>query len=169
MPSSEECTDWAMRTLVFSHYGPYDFMLQKPGSPRRGIPVPLFNLVYHECMILPWLMDRLPGQEDYMLYALLNGGAAYMDKDGAYPGCDGAFADGETHLDEEIRRYRIVAALQEKVARCEMVRHEFLDGDPNRQKTTFSDGTTVEIDLAAGSYEIRLGTGNGCSRDRAVV
>ena len=92
-----------------------------------------------------------------MLYALLNGGAAYMDKDGAYPGCDGAFEGGESRLDEEIARYQVVARLQEKVAKCEMLRHEFLEGDPLRQKTTFSDGTTVSVDLGAGTYEIRLG------------
>ena len=89
-----------------------------------------------------------------MLYALLNGGAAYMDKDGAYPGCDGAFEGAESRLEEEIQRYRIVAALQEKVAKCQMLRHEFIDGDLNRQKTTFSDGTTVAIDLETGSYQI---------------
>lgn len=155
LPSSEECGDWSMRQLVFCHYGPYDFMLEKPGAPRRGIPVPLFNLVYHDCMILPWPMDRLPDTEDYMLYALLNGGAAYLDKDGAYPGCDGAFDTArESQLEEEIARWRQVAALQERVAKCEMLRHEFLDGNLNRQRTLFSDGTTVTVDLAAGTYEI---------------
>ena len=156
LPSSEECGDWAMRQLVFCHYGPYDFMLAKPGSPRRGIPVPLFNLVYHDCLILPWPMDRLPDTEDYMLYALLNGGAAYVDKDGAYPDCDGAFDEAaEKRLDEEIARYQVVAALQERIAKCEMVRHELLDPRGRRQKSTFSDGTVVTIDLDQGSYEIR--------------
>ncbi len=156
LPSSEEASDWAMRSLVFTHYGPHDFMLQPPGSPRKGIPVPLFNLVYHDCLILPWLMDRLEGQEDYMLYALLNGGAAYMDKDGAYPGCDGAFDSdaAERQLDEEIARYRVVAQLQERVAKCEMVQHEFLQGDWKQQRTTFSDGTEVTVDLTSGSYSI---------------
>ena len=104
LPSSEEVTDWAMKSLVFAHYGPYDFMLAKPGSPRKGIPTPLYNLVYHDCMILPWPMDRNEGKEDYMLYALLNGGGAYLDKDGAYPNCDGAFDDpnAERDLDEQI-------------------------------------------------------------------
>ena len=156
LPSSEEASDWAMRSLVFTHYGPYDFMLQPPGTPRRGIPVPLFNLVYHDCLILPWLMDKIDGQEAYMLYALLNGGAAYMDKDGAYSGCDGAFdsAAAELHLDEEIARYRIVAQLQERVPKCEMVRHEFLCGDWKQQRTTFSDGTVVTVDLGSGHYAI---------------
>lgn len=158
LPSSEECGDWAMRQLVFCHYGPYDFMLAKPGSPRRGIAVPLFNLVYHDCLILPWPMDRLPDTEDYMLYALLNGGAAYVDKDGAYPNCDGAFDEAaEKRLDEEIARYQVVAALQERVAKCEMVRHELLDWQGRRQKSVFSDNTTVSIDLDQGTYEIHLG------------
>ncbi len=158
LPSSEECGDWAMRELVFCHYGPYDFMLAKPGTPRRGIPVPLFNLVYHDCMILPWPMDRLPGTEDYMLYALLNGGAAYVDKDGAYPGCDGAFDEArERRLEEEISRWQVVASLQERVAKCELVRHELLDTRGRRQKSTFSDGTTVTVDLDKGTYEIITG------------
>ncbi|MDD6034328.1 MAG: DUF5696 domain-containing protein [Oscillospiraceae bacterium] len=156
VPSSEECNDWAMESLVFCHYGPHDFMLAPPGAPRHGIPAPLFNLVYHECMILPWPMDHLEGQEDYMLYALLNGGAAYMDKDGAYPGIDGAFGSNKV-LEENIARWRIVAELQEKVAKCELTRHEILDGDPLKQRSTFSDGTTVTVNFADSSYDIVYG------------
>ena len=101
-------------------------------------------------------MDRLPDTEDYMLYALLNGGAAYVDKDGAYPDCDGAFDEAmEKQLDEEISRYRIVAELQERVAKQEMVRHEFLDGDWKKQQTTFADGTKVMVDFHQQSYQIQ--------------
>ena len=107
-------------------------------------------------MILPWPMDHLKGQEDYMLYALLNGGAAYMDKDGAYPGVDGAFGDS-TPLDEKIARWRIVAELQEKVAKCELVRHELVDGNPAVQRSTFSDGTTVTVNFSDSSYDIVYG------------
>ncbi len=156
LPSSEEVTDWAMQSLVFCHYGPYDFMLQPPAAPGKGVPVPLFNLVYHDCLILPWFMDRRDGEEDFMLYALLNGGGAYLDKDGAYPNCDGAFDDpnAEKQLDEEIERYRIVAALQERVAKLPMVKHEFLNGDWKQQQTTFGDGTVVRVDFNDNSYEI---------------
>lgn len=155
LPSSEEVNDWAMRSLVFSHYGPYDFMLEKPNSPRRGIPVPLFNLVYHDCVILPWPMDHFDESEDYMLYALLNGGAAYVDKDGAYPNIDGAFDDArEKRLDEEIERYQVVAHLQEHIAKCEMTSFEFIDNDYSKQMTTFSDGTKVQVDLKENTYLI---------------
>lgn len=143
LPSSEEVADWAIPSVVTAHYGPYEFMLAPKKDPM-GIPVPLFNLVYHDCVVLPWLMDADQPQGDYMLYALLNGGAAYLD-------CE---------LEEEallrgVERYRIVAELQEKVALSEMVRHEFLDGDYRRQKSVFGDGTEVEIDLERSVYTIR--------------
>lgn len=153
LPSSEECGDWSARSLVFCHYGPHDFMLAAPGTPRHGIPAPLFNLVYHDSVIMPWPMDHLEGQEDYMLYALLNGGAAYMDKDGAYPGVDGAFGGGRP-LEENVERWRIVAALQEKVAKYELVRHEILDEGALKHRSTFADGTVVTVNFGDQSYDI---------------
>ena len=36
-------------------------------------------------------MDKVSEEEDYMLYALLNGGAPYLIRDAAYPNFDGAF------------------------------------------------------------------------------
>lgn len=156
LPSSEEVNDWAMKEQVFCHYGPYDFMLEKPGTPRQGIPVPLFNLVYHDCMVLPWPMDRLEGQEDFMLYALLNGGAPYLDKEGAYPGVDGAFGDPdwEGKKQEAVDRCRIVTQLHKQVGKQEMLSHRVLDQDGSRQQTRFADGTVVTIDLKANTYQI---------------
>lgn len=154
LPSSEEVNDWAVRSQVFAHYGPYDFMLRMPDAPRLGIPVPLWNLVYHDCVILPWPMDHTDN-EDYMLYALLNGGAAYVDKDGAYPNIDGAFEYRKKALDEEIKRYRIVADLQQKVAKYEMSEFGFMDGDYKKQYSLFEDGTRVEINLNDNTYDIK--------------
>lgn len=143
IPSSEEVTDWAIPSLVTAHYGPYAFMLEKEGH-TLGVPVPLFNLVYHDCMVLPWMMDADKPEGDYMLYALLNGGAAYLDC-----GLEGA------DLVQEIKRCRAVAELQEKVAYSEMVRHEFLDDSYQKQRTVFADHTEVTIDLALGTYKIQ--------------
>ena len=61
LTSSEEVSDWAMPSLVFCHYAPYDFQMRSPDAPRHGIPVPLYNLVYHDCVIQPWMMDRVAG------------------------------------------------------------------------------------------------------------
>ena len=156
LPSSEEVNDWAIPSLVFCHYAPYDFMLDRPGSPKKGIPVPLFNLVYHDCLIEPWMMDKVSEEEDYMLYALLNGGAPYLIRDAAYPNFDGAFEGGvEISIEDQIKRCKVVSDLHEKVAKCEMVRHEMVDGNPEVQRTTFADGTVVTVDFQAQTYQIR--------------
>ncbi len=108
LTSSEEVSDWAVPELIFCHYAPYDFMLRTPGTPKQGIPVPLYNLVYHDCVIQPWMMDKVSDEEDYMLYALLNGGAPYLIRDGAYPNFDGAFADSVLKkLEEDKVQYKV--------------------------------------------------------------
>ena len=156
LPSSEEVNDWAIPSLVFCHYAPYDFMLDRPGSPKKGIPVPLFNLVYHDCLIEPWMMDKVSEEEDYMLYAVLNGGAPYLVRDGAYQNTDGSFAGGvEITIEDQIKRCKVVSDLHEKGAKCEMVRHEMVDGNPEVQRTTFADGTVVTVDFQAQTYQIR--------------
>ena len=156
LPSSEEVSDWAVPSLVFCHYAPYDFMMRKPCTPKEGVPVPLYNLVYHDCVIQPWMMDKVSDEEDYMLYALLNGGAPYLIRDAAYPNTDGAFEDGvDLKLEEDIQRSRIVSRLHEKVGKCEMVRHEILDKNINHQRTVFSDGTVVTVDFEKQTYEIK--------------
>ncbi|RGC73646.1 hypothetical protein DW667_12380 [Coprococcus sp. AM25-15LB] len=156
LPSSEEVNDWAIPSLVFCHYAPYDFMLDRPGSPKKGIPVPLFNLVYHDCLIEPWMMDKVSEEEDYMLYAVLNGGAPYLVRDGAYQNTDGSFTGGvEITIEDQIKRCKVVSDLHEKVAKCEMVRHEMVDGNPEVQRTTFADGTVVTVDFQTQTYQIR--------------
>lgn len=154
LSSSEEVSDWAVPDLVFCHYAPYDFMMREPGTPKEGIPVPLYNLVYHDCVIQPWMMEKVSPEEDYMLYALINGGAPYLLRDGAYPNTDGAFSGEDLELEEHIRRSRIVSRLHEQVGTCEMVRHELLNGDGTRQRSTFSDGTSVTVDFKEQTYQI---------------
>ena len=134
LPSSEEVNDWCVPSMVFCHYAPYDFMLRKPGSPKFGVPVPLFNLVFHDCLIEPWMMDQVSEDEDYMLYAVLNGGAPYLLRDGAYPNFDGSFETMGLGLKEDIKRCDVVCELHEKVAKCEMVRHELVDGEYTVQR-----------------------------------
>lgn len=156
LPSSEEVNDWAVESQVFCHYAPYDFMMRVPGSPKQAIPVPLYNLVYHDCVIQPWMMEKVSDEEDYMLYALLNGGAPYLIRDAAYPNIDGAFDGGvEMKLEEDIRRAKVVSAFHEKVGKCEMIHHEFVDGNPQVQKSIFADGTSVFIDFQKQTYKIQ--------------
>ena len=156
LPSSEEVNEWALSELVYCPYAPYHFQMNSSAVPRKGIPVPLFNLVYHDCIIIPWPMEKQKHGDDFMLYALLNGGGAYLRKDAAYHNIDGVFENEYEKISEEecINRYQIVAQLQQKVAYQKMLYHEFIHHDPYLQKTIFEDGTTVIINLHNQTFEI---------------
>lgn len=131
------------------------WMEEASGALQPGLPVPLFNLVYHDCVIQPWMMEKTPEGGDYMLYALLNAGAPYLERDPAYPNIDGAFGGGEEMtLDERIRRCRTVSALQRETVFAEMLLHEFVDGDPHRQRTVFSNGWEVRVNTREDTWEI---------------
>ncbi len=153
LPSSEETADWSMDSLVFCHYAPYSFMLREPEEARPGIAVPLFNLVYHDCVIIPWMMEKHE-QEDYMLHALLNGGAPYLLRLPAYEGVDGTYEGLQMSMEENIARCSTVSDLHEKVACCELLSHRFLDDTGFRQESRFDDGTAVTVDFSTGNWEI---------------
>ena len=48
-----------------------------------------------------------------------------------------------------------VCEISEKLALCEMVSHEFISDDMRRQRTTFSDGTVIEVDFDTEEYTIK--------------
>lgn len=150
IPSSEECSDWAMRELVFSHYGPYEFMMKDENAKRMGIPVPLFNLVYHDCFILPWPMDKK--QEDYMLYALLNGGIPYVVRNAPYDNVDGNFGSDGLSIEDRIKRANVVLDFYQKIKNEEMVEHRIIND--HVQQTTFSNNISVEINTKENTYRI---------------
>ncbi|MBN1506543.1 MAG: ThuA domain-containing protein [Sedimentisphaerales bacterium] len=141
--SSEEPADWAIPHIDLVHHGPY---AQTPGpgsGPAMGIPVPLFNLVYHDALLLPWSMTKggwgIPDNDLGYLHALANAGMPYLS---LQPG------------DEELKQVRTVCGLHRRVALLEMTNHEFLDESFRTQRTTFSDGTTVTIDLDQDRFVI---------------
>jgi len=138
-PSSEEVNDWAMGAQVFCHWAPY--------FSQTAIAAPLFNLVYHDCVIIPWKMEAgewgIPQGTTGFLNALLCGGMGYMSET----------AEGE-ELEENIRQWRVIRELQEHVAMEAMVSHEFLSEDRTRQRTRFADGTQVTVDFKANTYQI---------------
>ena len=101
------------------------------------------------------MMDRLSAQEDHMLYALLNAGLPYLERDPAYSNIDGAFEDKlPLDLPQQLERCRPVARLNQRLAFQEMLKHEFTAPDFSREQTTFADGTRVEIDTKQQTWQI---------------
>lgn len=152
LPCSEHCSDWAMKSLVIADDGSNDAMMKAENVAKMGILVPLFHLVYHECIILPIALDKRKANN--MLYALLNGEPTYLIKETKHFNTD----DHENEvlsLSEEMNQANIVSALHKKVAYNEMIKHEFLDHSFQIQRTTFSDGTVVTIDLKTKQYTIK--------------
>jgi hypothetical protein len=119
---TEAAVDWVVPYVDFS---------SPLRSARAGIPVPLYNLVYHDAIITPYAPDDLNG--------FVNGGLPQI-----------ALADADTRAD----RVRQMAALHRRVALLEMTRHEWLDPAHRRERSTFADGTSVEVDWNSGTVSI---------------
>ncbi|MDD8025632.1 MAG: exo-alpha-sialidase [Acidobacteriota bacterium] len=141
--SSEEPADWAVPHLDLVHHGPYPLDPNPGSGPAMGIPIPLFDLVYHDSILLPWSLDKgawgIPETDLGFLHGLGHAGLPYLSLEPSA---------------EELERVRTMCALNARAALRELVRHEFLDGSYRRQRFTYADGTTVTIDLDTGAYDI---------------
>lgn len=147
IPSSEEMIGCMTKTLTLCHHAPYfTEKLSSNESPSAGIHVPLLNLVYHDCVIIPWFGlkgDRggcgIPGSDSGWLHALLNGNPVYCPIDAT---------------EAQIAEVEEACAYAEKLAKERMVRHELIDGSVRRQRTFWSDGTVVEVDFDTDEYRV---------------
>ena len=164
--SSEEPAMQLLNHIALVHHGPYTLRPQVNGA-AVGIPVPLGNLVFHDCIMIPWDWWNnwgIPKGENGNLHCALNAGMPYfhpyVEKDMKL-GNDPRSADADLLDDEklkaEINRVKPLAELQAKLYNKEMVKHQFL-GSTRIQRATYSDGTAVTIDLDKNTYEIKENT-----------
>lgn len=142
--SSEEPSDYLVKSLDLVHHGPYSTFPNLGGGDASGIPIPLFNLVYHDSLLLPWDMGEnggwgIPNGDAGRLHCLLNAGLPYVA-----PGADA----------EQIARVKEAADLARRCGLMEMSTHEFLDETRRVQRSTFSDGTTVTVNFTTKEYQI---------------
>ena len=147
--SSEEPVDYAIPSLDLVHHGPYPTSPHLGGGAAVGIPVPLFNLVYHDAILLPWDMGEdggwgIPNGDAGRLHCLLNAGLPYV-----WPGAS----------ETMVKQVKEGALLAERLATQEMVNHEFLNPSRRKQRTTYSDGTRVTVDFDTKEYAINAGGG----------
>ena len=158
--SSEEPAMQLLNHLALVHHGPFTLRPQENGQ-AVGIPIPLGNLVFHDCIMVPWNWFNnwgIPKGDDGDLYCALCAGMPYLHCFGtglSKVGTDSRTADTELLDDEslkkEIARVKPLCDLQARLYNKEMVKHEFL-GSYRQQKATYSDGTTVTIDLDKNTY-----------------
>ena len=97
----------------------------------NAISIPLWQLIYHDC-VLNYAGIGTSGVR----------GAEYRAYQALYTLLPTNFDSHNLRISKELR----------STCLAEMLSHEFLDG--NRQKTTFSDGTSVIADFSTGNWEI---------------
>ena len=144
--SSESGVDAYIPNMVLCHHAYYrgPYAKDERFVEEYGVAIPLINLVYHDCFMIPWTMkswdeSRKEVMEFRFLDALLNGGAGYLDID----------AD-----QAELDKISILSSVHEKVAFAEMTNHEFLSDDETVQRTTFSNGVKITVNYADNTFTV---------------
>jgi hypothetical protein len=127
--TTEAGSDWVI---------PYVDGINQSGGGSKAISVPLYQLVYHDAVIISYGYRDVPT----LLRGLLGGGVPEMSVT-------------PTAGDDKTKPLiKAMAKLNERVALLEMTKHEFLDGKYRKERTTFADGTTVTVDWDSNTYKI---------------
>ena len=116
-----------------------------------GIAVPLFNLVYHDSILVPWNMGEdggwgIPIGDAGWLHCLLNAGLPYVSA--------GMPSQGTDARERQIARVKEAADLARRCGLSEMTNHELLDDTYRHQRATFANGTQVTVNFDAKTYTI---------------
>ncbi|MEN6310062.1 MAG: DUF5696 domain-containing protein, partial [Acidobacteriota bacterium] len=168
--SSEEPDDWAIPHLDLVHHAPHALDPNPGHGPAMGIPIPLYSLVYHDALLVPWSLDRgawgIPETDLGFLYGMGNAGLPYLPI---------------APTEDELVKVRAMCALHERVGLIELVKHEFIDETDamnatvetkgaaaedkdslklwapyRKQRFTYADGTAVTIDFTAETYAAKI-------------
>lgn len=144
--SSEEVLDAILPGISLCHFAPFHTEhFGNLNDTPSGIPVPLCELVYHDCIITPWygIKERggfcIPGTDCGFLYATLYGDTLGIN---------------DTISSEDVEYIKPLLEMHKKLAFVEMIDHEFIDGSLRRQRTRFSNGVTIEIDMDEMSRKV---------------
>ncbi len=127
--ATEAGSDWVI---------PYVDVINQSGGGSKAILVPLYNLVYHDAVIVSF------GARDQksLLQGLLFAGVPELPI-------------MQSGIDEKsMALIRQMTALHKRVGLLEMTKHEFLDSNYRKERTTFADGTTVTVDWDANTAKI---------------
>jgi hypothetical protein len=147
---SEMAQEYALQTLDASHFW---------AAPDIGLPIPLWHLVYHDALICRHFVGPVtsywgPTAGDYSLTylrALLLGDSIMVLPKEEFL-ADSGYRDWLRSIASVVHR------LHGEVANQEMVGHEFLTDDRGVQRTAFSPGTEVTVNLRMVGYSLPDGT-----------
>ena len=133
--TTEHHIDWAIPYLVsvrvrVGHNMEYG--VDKEGR-TIGIPIPLWQLAFHDCT---YILGSWGGTPERLLYPFLWGAQSAFSLTDA----------NSVSNTEQIERAKLLAKLHEAVGWDEMASHKFYSDDYTVQESTFSSGVKVWID-----------------------
>src|SRR5215469_9453521 len=131
--STEAGSDWVI---------PFTDCINQSGGLGRTISVPLYQLVYHDAVIITY-GEGMRGGHNNLLLGCLCAGVPDLPIDLSRVSAD------------SFNLMREMAALNKRVGLLEMTDHQFLDPDRHRERSTFADGTTVTVDWKANTVDIQ--------------
>lgn len=152
--SSEEIGCQMVKYLDLVHHAPYAVTPQG-GGVQVGIPVPFTNLVYHDCVFVPWLTEGkggwgIPDGDSGKMHCILNAQTPYFNNSMK----QGAFEQDNEKLKKHIEEIKAIAAINAELYNQELVNHEFLDSSYRIQRTTFANGTQITVDFDKDTYKL---------------
>lgn len=130
--STEAGSDWVI---------PFADIVNQSGGVGKHIAIPLYQLVYHDAVLVTFGETRTGGEKNYLL-GILYGGVPELP------------VDVQNVKANSLELIKEMAALSKRTATSEMVNHEFLTDDRKKERTTFADGTTVTVDWNANTVDI---------------
>ena len=130
--STEAGSDWVI---------PFSDIVNQSGGLGRTIPLPLYQLVYHDAVLISYGEGRRGGHNNLLL-GILCGGVPELP------------VKVNEVSENSLALIKQMAALNKRVGLLEMMNHEFLDANRRKERTTFSDGTTVTVDWDANTAQI---------------
>jgi hypothetical protein len=125
--ATEAGSDWVI---------PYIDSINQSGGGSKAVLVPLYQLVYHDAVVIAYSAR----DQKSLLQGILNGGV---------PELPISQPDAKT-----MSLIMQMSALHRRVGLLEMTKHEFLGEGFTKERTTFSDGTTVTVDWTANTFSI---------------
>ena len=141
--SSEEPTDWSVPYTDFCYWAPLQQQSGLFEGEFVGVPVPLFNGAYHDCMVTPWNLNDANSDVQF-LYALSFGGAPMVNS----PDRSGAFRPGE------LERAKILADVHRQTGFAPIAHHELVTPDGSERVTEFAGGEIVHVDIPGNRYRL---------------
>ena len=141
--SSEEPVDCFIPNLDFCYWAPYYQWNGLFSGPYLGIPVPLYSLVYHDAIFVPWNLgsvDKYTTAQQRWLHCLLHAGIPYC---------------GITDSEEILAKQMLLAKVHGTLGLDNLTNHSLLAEDGSIQEFEYESGGRIWANLKTGEYQIQ--------------